>query len=182
MKRCLLGFVILIMFFGTAFAEEETSLQSGAFSLEETSLRAGAFSLDVAIPESDSVLIGGKYFLSNNTALECGASLNLQAEKESKGQEDGYATEISGAYVYYLSNSRISPYLKGGATVSYKTGDYYENRNVDGFGLGLLAGFGTEFFVTKEFSISAQAQINVQFSPTIYFRTFTPLLKASFYF
>lgn len=170
MKRCLLGFVILIMFFGTAFAQEETSLHSRAFSL------------DVAIPESDSLLIGGKYFLSNNTALDCAASLSLQAEKESKGLEDAYATEISGAYVYYLSDSRISPYLKGGVTVSYKTGDYYESRNEDDFGLGLLAGFGTEFFVTKEFSISAQAQINVQFSPTIYFGSFTPLLKASFYF
>jgi hypothetical protein len=181
MKRFSCVLVLVIMFSGAAFAGEETSPVSRV-TTGETSLQSGAFSLDVAIPDSDSGWIGGKYFYTNNSALECGLLFNAQEQNSSENQQDAFATEVSAAYVYYLSKKRISPYVKGGGTLSYKTGDYYDLRNEDGFGFLVLAGLGAEFFVTKEFSISAEAQVKLQLGPTCYLRTFTPFLKASFYF
>ena len=87
---------------------------------------------------------------------------------------------LYGGYLYYLVNKRISPYFKIGLGITSKSGAHYEPY--DDFGFDALGGMGAEFFVTKEFSISAEALMRLQLSPTIIFESVEPSIRASFYF
>jgi hypothetical protein len=153
------------------------SHQAGMVSLDLTIL---PLNTDAASDPQAIAILGGKYFLTDTSALEGGLGFSYRNEKSSENQEKGFGLGLYGAYVYYLANKRISPYLKVGLGITSKNGAYYEPD--DNFGFNAIGGMGAEFFVTKGFSISAEALIRLQLSPTVIFESVEPSIKASFYF
>ena len=153
------------------------SHQAGMLSLDLTIL---PLNTDTVSDPKAIAILGGKYFLTDSSAIEGGVGFSFRGEKTSEFQEKGWGLGLYGAYVYYLTNKRISPYLKAGLGITSKNGDHYEPD--DDFGFNALGGLGAEFFVTKEFSISAEALMRLQLSPTVIFESVEPSIKASFYF
>ena len=158
------------------------SHQAGMISLDLTILPVNT---DVPADPKAIAILGGKYFLTDNSALEAGFGFSFRNEKTyndplKEDQKKGFGLGLYGAYVYYMANKRISPYLKAGLGISSRNGAHYEPY--DDFGFDAIGGMGAEFFVTKEFSISAEALMRLQLSPTIIFESIEPSIKASFYF
>ena len=188
MKKALLVMLCLLFAAITANAQEKAATYTKSSSSIH-SHQAGKLSLDLTIlplntdsdPDPKSIaMLGGKYFLTDNAAIEAGAGFSYRNEKSSENQESGWGFGLYGAYVYYLANKRVSPYLKGGLGIMSKNGDHYEPD--DDFYFDALGGLGTEFFVTKEFSISAEALMRLRLSPTVVFESIEPAIRASFYF
>ncbi len=171
MKKCLMVIFIFLICFGTVYAQDDSV----------ANFQTGLSALNVSVPYSNSATVGGKYFIDKKSAVEGGISFNFQHEKDDE-QEDGLGFEISGAYLQYIDVKRISPYLKYGGKLSYAMGDYYENKDEDEFGMAAIIGVGAEYFVTRQFSISAEALMEFQVAPCVRFHTITPAIKASFYF
>ena len=127
--------------------------------------------------------VGGKYFLDRKTAVEGEVTLVFGNEEKSENQEEGVMMGISGAYIQYIDVDRVSPYLKYGGRFAYLMGDAYEdNEDDDHFFLEARAGFGTEYFITPELSIGAEALIGLQVAPTVVFNGLIPSIRISFYF
>ncbi len=173
MKKLLIMIVIMI-FTALTYAEETWST--------ENSLYMGATALDIYAPLDGTARIGGRYFLSDGAALELALSFRFQNEESDVAQAGGGMFSLQAAYDYYLTDTRVSPYLKGGLEFGYAGGDEYENSNDDGFLFGILGGFGAEFFIIKQFSVSGEALVIMQFSPSVIIATVTPRVKASFFF
>jgi len=158
------------------------SHQAGMVSLDLTILPVNT---DVPSDPKAIAILGGKYFLTDSSALEGGFGISWRNEKTyndplKDDQKKGFGLGLYGAYVYYMTNKRISPYLKVGLGISSRSGAHYEPY--DDFGFDALGGLGAEFFVTKEFSISTEALLRLQLSPTVIFESVEPSIKASFYF
>lgn len=193
MKKSLLAILIVLMFTLSMSAEPVSTGTDNSVNAH----RYGVLSLDVYVPftgltsdpyspyTDQTPMISGKYFLMENSALELGLEFDFRSEKEEYPQEyygDGTHIGLYGAFVHYFAKKRISPYAKAGLAMGINSGDYYELNDQDEMDFALIGGFGTEFFVTKEFSISAEALIRLLVSPTVHFSTITPAIKASFYF
>ncbi len=197
MKKYLFALLTVLLVTSTVSAELVTPSVSSEGAKVLNSHRYGILSLDVYVPSTDTAdayspytdttpIIGGKYFLLEHTAIEVGLEFDIRGEKEEYSEYLWAGTHVGlyGAYVRYFAKKRISPYVKAGAAIALNTGDRYDNNAIDQdeMDFSIIGGFGTEFFVTKELSISAEALIRLQLSPAVHFETVTPAIKASFYF
>ncbi len=192
MKKSLLAILVVLMLTVSISAEPVSTGTDTA----KNAHRYGVMSLDVYVPLTGSTadpyspytdgtpMISGKYFLMENSALELGFEFDFRTDKEEYPAyyADGTHIGLYGAFVHYFAKKRISPYVKAGLAIGINSGDYYELVEQDEMDFALIGGFGTEFFVTKEFSISAEGLIRLMLSPTVHFSTITPAIKASFYF
>ena len=128
--------------------------------------------------------IGGKYFISDNLALRLGVQFNYESETtpanetETENGLDGDKSStqfgINAAAEYHLTNSRISPYVGGGASyTSFSSEQFnrivwdksytglvekntFEKSGVSTFQIYAIAGI--EVFIVQWLSLAAEYQ------------------------
>ena len=120
-----------------------------------------SYSLDVTVPDEDNTTVGGRLFLDDGMALEATGTLQIIDEHEVTGL-DGTRLLVRAGIMKYLSQGRVSPYIRAGAGVEVLSGDHYDNRDTN---LQAYAGVGAEFMITDELSLRASADAVLITSP-----------------
>ncbi len=157
--RCvLLGFVLV-----TSFASAQTDSTDRAkmiglrFSFNGLNLGGG---------------LGGKYWLSSQSAIAAGISFVANSATSSNSQS---SFGISSQYEYhFLAKEQLSPYLAGGINLSYgvneDTGSSGAKVSRTSFGAGASAIIGAEFFITPAISLAGQQAFGISYtqSPSVY--------------
>ena len=169
MKKIIGLAAVAALLFGLSF--------SIAFAADEKS--AGkSYSIDVAVPDADNTTVGGRLFLDDGMALEATGTLQINDEDKDAGVADGTRLLVRAGIMKYLSQGRVSPYMRAGAGVEVLSGDRYDNRDTN---LQAYAGVGAEFMITSEFSLRVSADAAIITSPFI-IATGTSDLTLSFLF
>lgn len=146
----------------------------------ETLLPDGKYTLDIRVPDNtNSASIGGRMFIDTDMAIEPSITLNLQSKDSDAGQESGTILGFSGGLMKYLSQNRVSPYLRAGGNLTLYFGDAYKKNDTR---LSGYAGLGAEYMITKELSIRASVNGGLQLSPNFALWTYTNDLILSFFF
>jgi hypothetical protein len=111
-------------------------------------------------PSGGLPTVGGAYFLSDNAALRL--DLGLDINKPGSGQDPLFGFSVEGGYRMYLGKyGRFSPFLQPGLffAKAAERGDFGRLMV-----LQANIGLGGEFFITQNFSASAQAGVGLRFS------------------
>lgn len=127
------------------------------------------YSLDITVPDNGGTFVGGRMFLSKDTAIEANGTVGLE--------EDGTRLIASGGLMKYLSHARVSPYLRAGGTVAL----YFGNKYAQGSDLRGYAGVGAEFMITEELSLRTSVNAQLTINP-VTVMTSTSNLSLSFLF
>jgi hypothetical protein len=193
MKYVLVPISVLLFVSSYGAAQVNTSVSSGSkavlFSFNGLDvLNAGAFKGG----------FGGKYFLSNQLAIRGGLQLGFASETIPANPGPGGASVdgnisastfgLNGAVEYHLTSQRVSPYLGGGAELSFTrtqsksaevgnpppaqtvVQDRIGGENIDGvtYNPGTLFGvygiLGVEFFIVDDLSLSAEYHLGISFT------------------
>jgi len=121
---------------------------SAASAYADTLLPDGQYTLDIRVPDNTgSASIGGRVFIDTDMAIEPSITLNLQSKDSDAGKQSGTILGVSGGLMKYLSQSRVSPYLRAGGNLTLYFGDAYKNNDTR---LSGYAGLGAEYMITKE--------------------------------
>ncbi len=153
---------------------------SASSAYADTLLPDGQYTLDISVPDNpDSPLIGGRMFIDTDMAIEPAIALNLQSKDSDAGKQSGTILGVSGGLMKYLSQGRVSPYLRAGGILILYFGDAYKANDTL---LGGYAGLGAEYMITKELSLRASVNGELQLSPNFSLETSTSDLILSFFF
>lgn len=141
------------------------------------------FGLSFSFPNGgsffDGAAAGGRYFLSESTAVHAAALISHSKAKETT------SLGIMGRFLAFLQpQSRLSPYFFGGAALGHNGGDAPKAAKTDGVVLGLMGGLGTELWILPELSFFGEVGVNLALVPSdsFEFTTFTSKLGINFNF
>lgn len=151
-----------------------------------TSLKAGTFGFNVGFGDSSLgntgvIMVSGKYFLASDVALIAG--IGFQA---SSGDQDANFFGITGGVRKYLKIDEFAPFVEGKFTYVNETIDI---QGIDRDTFDVSAGFGAEYFLSRQFSIEGNVGIgfgqvndNISNNDYTYFGSRTVGVSANFYF
>ncbi|MBU0995654.1 MAG: outer membrane beta-barrel protein [Proteobacteria bacterium] len=186
MRLFLIAVLMMILFYGQVYAENADVIPFepglSALFISVTDENNPGEAAENYFPDIKKA-VGLKYFLDRRTAVEGEATFLFMNEEKAEDQEEGIMLGLAGAYIQYIDVDQVSPYLKYGGRLTYLMGDAYErNDDDDHFFLEARIGFGVEYFITREFSVGAEALASFQVAPTVVFDSIMPSVRASFYF
>jgi hypothetical protein len=133
------------------------------------------YALRVLTPDEDTTAIGGRMMLNDNTGIDLDFAFNYGSDNED-GVVKGLALQARASYFQYISKGRVSPYYKAGVSFGVFTDDKKGNDDIN-----LGAGIGAEFFIVPEFSMFAEAGLEIGLSP-FSLNTGSTQIGLSFYF
>ncbi len=136
------------------------------------------FTIDIASPgiATGSPTVGGRMFLSSDTAIEIAG--NLQLLGKDGDTPGGTQLSATGGIMKYMSKGRVSPYMRAGGGIGLYFGDRFtaQDNTLQGY-----AGVGAEFMITQELSLRASVNGELMISPFV-IATKTSELSLSFFF
>ncbi len=175
--------VALALGLGMGSAHAENSLQSGNFALNVSVsdyFMSGAVS-NTNANTSTPFMINGKVMVANDMAITAGIGLGIWGgDAPSKGTDIG----IKGGFRKYLKTADFAPFF--GANLQYIS--YNDSNSKD---LKLMAEFGGEYFLSRQFSIEGAARagfaqhedtFGATTTKTNMFGTFGAGLSVNYYF
>jgi hypothetical protein len=120
---------------------------------------AGYKGINVGLfPSGGLPTLGGAYFLDDKTSLRL--DLGLDVNKPGKGQDLLWGFSVEGGYRMYIDKfGRFSPFLQPGLFFSKAAaaGSFGKNMAIQA-----NFGIGGEFFITNNFSASAQTGVGLR--------------------
>ncbi len=141
------------------------------------------YALRVLSPDEDSTAIGGRMMLDDNTGVDIDLAFNLETDTKTNNNGEsfskGLGLGLQGAMIKYISKGRVAPYYKAGGGLSILTSDKGKGRDNDFY---LLGGVGAEFFFIPEFSLFAEAGLEMSIAPDFSLNTGTTQAGLAFYF
>jgi opacity protein-like surface antigen len=156
--------------------------------------------MGVDFSEVEELLMGARMMLDEKTGIDLDFIFNFASDTKN-GESEGLALALTASYFQYFKKERLSPYYKAGVNLSIFTDDKdidtndveeaevaaalnelgFESDSHGDDDITLSAGLGTEYFVTPEFSLFAEALLKISFSPFTV-ETVSPQAGLSFYF
>lgn len=110
--------------------------------------------------------LGGKYWLSSQSALACGINFAINSAPSSDAQTSlGFSSQYE---YHFLANHQLTPYLAGGANFGF--GIITDNNSAGmrvsrtSFSIGASAIIGVEFFIVPAISLAGQQAIGATYT------------------
>ncbi|RUM92009.1 MAG: hypothetical protein DSZ28_10045 [Thiothrix sp.] len=140
------------------------------------------YALRVLSPDKDSTAIGGRMMLDDNMGVDIDLAFNFDTDTKTSNGETrtkGLGLGMQAGLINYMSKGRVAPYYKVGGGLNILTSDKGKGRDNDFY---LLGGLGAEFFIIPEFSLFAEAGLEVSIAPDFAINTGSTQVGLAFYF